>query len=344
MREQIRCAVFGLGRLGYWHAENLAGKVKGAKLSVVVDPQEKIAEKVAHELGVQWSTSSQSILEDSEIDAVIIAVPTAFHADMIKLAAQHGKHIFVEKPLTQTLEEADEVIDVIRENGIFCQVGFMRRFDPAYAEAKRRIDAGDIGKPIYFKSISRDPGSPPAEFIQKSGGIFLDLSIHDYDLARFLMGAEVESVHAHGTVLLHPFMKECGDADQALAYLTFDSGAAGDVEGSRNAMYGYDIFTEVVGTEGSIRIGSLRHHDVQLLTDKGSVHDIVPHFPVRFKESYLLEMNHFIDCLRKEEKPSVTEIDGKKALEISMAAKISWKTGQRVHVGEKVKQTWRNES
>ncbi len=208
----------------------------------------------------------------------------------------------------------------------------MRRFDSAYREARRRIQAGDIGTPLYFKGVSRDPGSPPAAFIQNSGGIFLDMSIHDFDIARFLLNAEVTSVSAHGNILVHSFMEHFGDVDQALTYVTFDSGAAADIEASRNAFYGYDIRGEVIGSEGSLLIGSLRYHDVQILTKRGSTHDIVPAFPERFKDAYLNEMNHFVDCLRKSEAPSVNEIDGKIALEIALSAQKSFETGQTVRL------------
>lgn len=333
MKDSIRCAVLGLGRLGYWHAENLVAKVKGAKLAAVVDPLPGQAEKTARELGVPaFRQSPVEVMEDPDVDAVIIATPTSTHADMIKLAATHGKHVFVEKPITSHLEEADELIEIIGKHGVHCMVGFMRRFDPAYAEAKRRIIAGDIGKPIYYKGISRDPGSPPPEFIKHSGGIFLDLSIHDYDIARFLLHADVESVSAHGRILIHDFMQEFHDVDQAITYLTFDSGAAGDIEASRNASYGYDIRGEVVGTEGTLLIGSHKQHDVHILNAHGKTHDIVPAFPQRFKDSYLLEMEHFIESLRQGKQPSVTAMDGRKALEIAAAAKRSFETGTPVQL------------
>lgn len=331
MKEQIRCAVLGLGRLGYWHAENLATRVRGAKLVSVLDPFENRAETVARELGIGKSAKQpHEVFEDSSIDAVIIATPTSTHAELIEQAAKHGKHIFIEKPLTHRLEEADQAIQVIEENKVVCQVGFMRRFDSAYREAHQRIQAGDIGTPIYFKGVSRDPGSPPAEFIKNSGGIFLDMSIHDYDIARFLLNAEVTSVSAHGNVLIHSFMEEYRDVDQAITYLTFDSGAAADIEGSRNAFYGYDIRGEVIGSEGSIAIGSLRYHDIQIMTRRGSTHDIVPAFPERFKDAYLNEMTHFIDCLRNNEKPSVQAVDGKKAMEIALSAQKSLETEQKI--------------
>jgi scyllo-inositol 2-dehydrogenase (NAD+) len=331
--KRIRCAVLGLGRLGHWHAENLMTKIKGAELFCVADPFADQAEKAANELGVKsWTKDPNEVFENDEIDAVVIATPTSTHASMIKQAATHRKHVFVEKPITHELEEADEVIQVIQENRIHCQVGFMRRFDPAYAEAKRRIQAGDIGQPLYFKGVSRDPGSPPAAFLKNSGGIFLDMSIHDYDMARFLMGSEVTSVSSHGSILVNSFMEEFKDVDQALTYLTFTSGAAADIEASRNAFYGYDIRGEVIGTEGTIVIGSLRYHDVKVLTKKGSTHDIVPAFPERFANAYQQELSHFIECLQNGEEPAVTANDGKIALKIAVAAKKSFESGQKVNL------------
>ena len=339
MKETIRCAVLGLGRLGYWHAENLVSKIKGAQLVSVVDPLEGRAEAVARELGVEkWSQNPDDAFEADDIDAVVIVTPTSTHAEMIKKAAKNGKQIFVEKRLTHSLDEADDVIETIQKHNVSCQVGFMRRFDPAYAEAKRRIEAGDIGKPIYFKGVSRDGNVPPEEFIKHSGGIFLDVAIHDYDIARYLMGQEISSITSTGNILMqsNKFMEKYNDVDQAITYFTFDSGAAGDVETMRIAPYAYDIRGEVVGTEGSIQIGSMRHHDVKILTTKGSSHDLIPDFPTRFKDAYLLEMVHFIDSLRKNEKPSCTEIDGKAALEIAEAATKSFKLGETVNLSNKL--------
>lgn len=335
MKEVINCSVLGLGRLGYWHAENLASKIKGAKLVSVIDPLEGRAEQVARELGVQkWSQNPNDAFEDGSVDAVIIVTPTSTHAEMIKLAAKNGKHVFTEKPLTQTLREADEVIGAVREHNITCQVGFMRRFDPAYAEAKKRIEAGDIGKPLYFKGVSRDGNVPHEEFIKHSGGIFLDVAIHDFDIARYLMNQEVTSITSKGNILLelNQFMEKYNDVDQGISYITFDSGAAGDIETMRIAPYAYDIRGEVVGTEGAIQIGSMRYHDVKLYTKKGSTHDLIQDFPTRFKDAYQLEMVHFIESLQKGEKPWCTEVDGKAALKIAAAARESYETGNTVYI------------
>jgi scyllo-inositol 2-dehydrogenase (NAD+) len=331
MKESIRIAVLGLGRLGYWHAENLAQKIKGAELVAVADPMPGRAEEVARKIGVlKWTENPDEIIEDPNIDAIVIVTPTSTHYEMIRKAASTGKHIFTEKPITETLEQANEIIEVIKRNNVFCQVGFMRRFDPAYAEAKRRIEAGDIGKPLYFKGLSRDGNTPPPEFIQNSGGLYLDFSIHEYDTARFFLGAEVKEVSAHGSVVQHQYVAEHGDVDQALTYLTFDSGAAADIEASRNAHYGYDVRAEIIGTEGAIQLGSMRNHDMYLLKNQGRTHDILTDFASQFSDAYLLEMVSFIEQLRKEESPLVNEIDGKIALEIAIAATESYQTGKKV--------------
>ncbi len=333
MSKKIRCAVLGLGRLGYWHAGNLRYKIKDAELVVVVDPLEGRAEQVARELEVpRWSQNSDEVFEDPQIDAVAIVTPTTTHAELIKKAAKSGKHIFVEKPITHTLEEADEVIRIIKENRVFCQVGFMKRFDPNYVEAKRRIKAGDIGKPLYFKGITRDGKLPPKEFIQHSGGLFLDFSIHDYDIARFFLEAEVTSVTGLGSVIDKHYVAEFQDVDQALTYLTFDSGAAADLEASRNAAYGYDIRAEIMGTEGAIQIGSMQQHDLKILTKHGSTHDIYPDFPSQFLDAYHLEMVSFIESLQNNQKPVVDEYDGKVALEIAIKATESYRTHQTIQL------------
>jgi scyllo-inositol 2-dehydrogenase (NAD+) len=335
MKNEIRCAAIGVGRLGFFHAQNLAERVPGAKLVAVGTSRQESAEKAASQLGVEKATNNlQDIFEDPEIDAVVISTPTNTHADLIIKAAKHKKHIFVDKPITETLDEADEVIKHIKEHGVICQVGFMRRFDPAYAEAKKRIEAGDIGEPLYFKGLSRDPGSPPEDFIKDSGGIFVDLAIHDYDIAQFLMGSPVKSVYSTGKVLVHSFMKKYNDVDQAITIVRFESGESGDIESSRNSAYGYDVRGEVVGTEGAIQISSMKYHDIVVMNKNGSTHDHIPIFPIKFQEAFLLEISHFIDCLRKDKKPIVTEIDGKKALEVSVAAKRSFETEKEVFVGD----------
>ncbi|MBS4208871.1 inositol 2-dehydrogenase [Bacillus sp. FJAT-50079] len=331
MNKKVRCAVFGVGRLGFVHATNAATRIPNAEVVTIVASRKESAEKAARELGVKnWTDNPQDVFNDTSIDAVIIVSPTTTHAELIIQAARSKKHIFVDKPLTETVEQADEVIKEIAENNVYCQVGFMRRFDPAYAEAKKRIMQGDIGKPLYYKGISRDPGSPPEDFIKYSGGIFIDMCIHEFDIARFLIGDEVKSVQAFGEVQVHPFMKKYGDVDQSMTFLTFKNGAAADVEGSRNSSFGYDIRGEVVGTEGAIQIGSLQYHNNIILTKNKSYHDNVPSFPIRFQDSFLLELEDFIDCIQKGRRPLVDEHDGKASLEVAVAADRSFKKNEVV--------------
>lgn len=333
MGSKIRCAVLGLGRLGYWHAENLAYKIPESSLEMVVDLIPGRAEEVARKLQVpRYTEDPRDALTSDEIDAVIIVTPTNTHVDMIKDAAKHEKHIFVEKPITETVEEAEEVIDVINENGVTCQVGFMRRFDPAYVEARKAIASGAIGKPVYFKAVTRDGNVPHESFIEHSGGIFLDVAIHDYDIARYLLNDDVHSVRSDGNILLesNAFMEKYRDVDQGMTTLRFKSGAAGDIETMRVGNYGYDIRGEVIGTEGALQIGTLRNSDIKLFRKNSASYDLIQDFPTRFADAYLEEMIHFLECVRDEKEVCCTAEDGKIALEIAMAARKSFNIGQTV--------------
>ena len=333
LKETINCAVIGVGRLGLVHANNLVHHIPDVKVKSIVASRMESAEKTARSLGVsKWTNNVQEIFEDEDIDAVIIVTPTNTHANLIIQAAKHRKHIFVDKPITETVEEADEVIQVLDTYKVHCQVGFMRRFDPAYLAAKKRIEAGDIGKPIYFKGLSRDPGSPPESYIKTSGGIFLDLCIHEYDIARFLLGSEVNSIQTFGEALIHPFMKKYGDVDQSLSYLQFDNGASADIEGSRNSTFGYDIRAEIVGTEGMIQIGSIQDNHNIILSNKQAYHDNIPDFSTKFKTAFLKELEYFVKCVKTNSKPSVNEIDGKIALQISEAATKSYQNKEKVYL------------
>lgn len=327
----IQCAVLGLGRLGYYHAKNLLTEVSGAAIVQVIDPIPGRAKDVAQAFGVPgYSDDVLDAFTNPAVDAVVIVTPTRTHAEMIKLAASHGKDVFVEKPLTLQLEESIEVAKAVEEAGIICQVGFMRRFDPSYADAKRRIAAGEIGKPLYYKGFTRDAGAPPPEFIKDSGGLFVDCSIHDYDIARYLIGAEITAISGHGRVLKYPFMEAYDDVDQALSYFEFDNGAAGDAEATRNSPHGYDIRAEIIGSEGSLFIGELRNKSLTILNASGSSYEIIPDFQTRFHEAYCLELQHFIDCVRSRNTPIVTAEDATTNLKVALAATESMKNGKKV--------------
>ncbi|WP_051663345.1 inositol 2-dehydrogenase [Alicyclobacillus macrosporangiidus] len=333
MPADVRCAVLGLGRLGYRHAVNLATKVRGAKVTAVADAIPAVAERVARELDVAvWTTNPDELIERDDVDAVVVVTPTDTHAEYAQRVARAGKALFLEKPLTLDVDQALETVAVVQRSGILCQLGFMRRFDPAYAHARARIAAGDIGRPLYFKAVSRDPSAPPEAYVAVSGGIYLDQSIHDYDIARFLMGDEITEVTALGSVLYSTEVAKYGDVDQALTYVRFAGGGAGDIEAYRNAFYGYDIRAEVLGTEGAIVVSGLQHHQVKLLGKSGAHHDIVPGFIERFETAYVAEMEHFIDCVRNNVRPGVGVEDGYAALAVGIAARESYREGGRVQV------------
>lgn len=333
MDRKVRCAVLGLGRLGKIHAENIAGKIKGAQLVAVSDVMPGVAETFAREHEVKyWSTEPDAIIARDDIDAIIVVTPTSTHAELARKVARSGKALFLEKPISTEIQVARRTASVIEEAGITCQLGFMRRFDPAYAHARDRIAAGDIGTPLYFKGVTRDPFVAHEEYVATCGGIFTDLNIHDFDIARFLMGQEIVEVNAMGSVLASPIVAKYDDVDQALTYLRFADGAAGDVEGYRNAKYGYDIRAEVIGTEGTLVIAGLRNHNVTLLGPNQGSFDIIPFFMERFETAYLRELEHFIECLHRDAKPAVGINDGLIAQEIAHAAKTSCQTEQKVRV------------
>ncbi|WP_328824000.1 Gfo/Idh/MocA family oxidoreductase [Niallia circulans] len=336
MNKKTKCAVMGIGRLGYWHTVNASTRIQHVEVAAIFDIDIIRAEKVARELEIpKFTSNAEEIFQDETIEAVIIATPTSTHFEFLKQASFANKKIFVEKPLTIDIQEAKEITSLIDKNHTYCQLGFMRRYDPAYAEAKKRILAGDIGKPLYFKGISRDPDCPHESFIQNSGGIFVDVSIHDFDIARYLLTSEISKVSANGKVVKYPFVEKYNDIDQALSYIEFESGAAGDVEASRNAYYGYDIRAEIIGSEGTIVVGdNLQQHNLHIFTKTGKTHNILPHFPERFADAYYLELDDFFRGIRENKHASVTVYDGLKALEISYAARSSYLTQQPVSLAK----------
>jgi scyllo-inositol 2-dehydrogenase (NAD+) len=212
------------------------------------------------------------------------------------------------------------IMHLIASSHTYCQVGFMRRFDPGYRAAWEQIRQGVIGTPLYFKTISRDPGCPPASYLKECGRIFVDMGVHDFDLARFLLNEEIVEVTALGGVVHHEWLRMIGDSDQALTFVRFASGALGDIETSRVAGYGYDTRAEIVGTEGTIQVDALAHHGIRVVNSRGYTSDIVPNFIKRFATAYSYELIGFIDHLRRGLPPSVTVEDGYKALAVAMAA------------------------
>jgi inositol 2-dehydrogenase len=323
--------------MGKVFAHTLAFSIAEADLTAVADPNEQTARETAVRYGIKsWFPDYRSLLEQKDIEAVVIAASTSTHVEIVKAAAAAGKQIFCEKPLAMTLPGCDEAIASARQAGVRLMVGFMRRFDAAYNMAKRKIDEGVIGQPVMFKSIGRDPKRTSLEFARRenSGGLILDMGIHDYDLARWLMGTEVERTSSEGGCLVYPELRDVGDIDNAVVNLKFINGAVGNVDVSRNAVYGYDIRTEVLGSQGGLLIGKDRYTDTLVLTRDGVTHDTVPYFMERFADAYAAEIREFIACIAEGREPGVTGQDARAATAIGIAATRSLDEGRPVLVSE----------
>lgn len=332
MADPVRVAAIGLGRLGAIHAENLAHHVPGATLAMVVDNDPERAAAAGARYAVPYGTEPLVACMDAGIDAVEICTPSDSHAALIEAAARAGKAIFCEKPIALSLDDADRALAAVDRNGVLLQIGFMRRFDPAYLEARRLIDAGEIGRPLTFRSASLDGSiSPSRDFLARCGGIFVDVALHDFDLARWLMRDEVVAVHAVGSVLVHHVLREVDDVDNAAVTLRFAGGGIGMVQVSHTAVHGYEIATEVLGDRGGVRAGRLRQTDLWRYTGDGRVeHDTVADFPERFALAYLDELIAFVASLRDRSVPFAGGGDARAALAIALAARESLRTGETI--------------
>jgi scyllo-inositol 2-dehydrogenase (NAD+) len=320
---RLRFGVVGVGEMGRIHAETLRYHTPGASLTAVADANAQRAQAVASELGIESAYDSiETMLQKSDIDAVVISSPPKFHGSAVRSAAAARKHIFCEKPLTVTLEDADSALDAVADAEVSLQVGHMRRYDPAYADAKRRIDAGEIGRVILFKSIGRDYQAGPSAEAQTelNGTLFHDSSTHDFDLARWLVADEVTEVHAYGGSLAIPEMKRFGGFDSGVVNLQFARGAIGNVESYIDARYGYDVRTEIIGTEGTIQVGHLQRTSVNVLTADGRKQELMTDWLQRFADAYRLEMSDFVSNVLAGRAVRVTGHDGRQSLAIADAA------------------------
>jgi len=330
-----RLGVIGLGSMGLIHAANVAA-LPEARLWAIACRREDVGRRIAAQYDVpRIYDDYAALLADDEVEAVVIAAATTEHAELVTAAARVGKAIFCEKPVALTLEEMDAVLSAVESADVPFQIGFMRRFDPPYVAAKEKIEAGTIGRTVLFRGISRDPRlpAPEDESALARGNLFLDLGIHDYDLARWLMGDEVVQVYAVGGALVYPQLQKFGDLDNAVVTLRFAGGAIGTIDLSRSARYGYDVRTEVLGSEGALRIGDLRRTPLQRLSADGVFHDTYPWYPERFAEAYLAEVRHFVAYARGEAEPTASGADGRAALEIALAVTESFRTGRPIELG-----------
>ena len=332
MAASVRVGLVGLGRMGRFHAANLAGRIPLVRLARIVDANEELARDTSEKLGgVEWSTDYADLLEDQQIEAVVVASPTPLHAEMTEAAAEAGKDVFCEKPLSLDLERTYGVVEAVRSAGVKMQVGFHRRFDPDYRAAWEMISAGEIGDVYLFRTSLRDMRPPGFDYIKGSGGFFADVTLHDFDTARWMIG-EVEEVTAFGAALSDPGFEEVGDIDNAIVTLRFASGALGVIDNSRAAGYGYECSSEIMGSEGTLRIDNHRRVAVQTLTPNKMWQDYVSNFVERFADAYREEMEHFVRVVRGGEEPGVGGAAATAAFVLSQAADRSYREGRTVRL------------
>src|SRR6202158_4068759 len=329
--------VRGVGEMGRRHAENLRRLIPEARLVAVADIAASRARQVADELEIEHSFGSfEDMLALKGIDCVVIATPDKFHAQAIRTAAAARKHILSEKPLATNLADAHAAVDAVAKAGVHLQVGFMRRYDPAYSAAMKRIEAGEIGEPVLFKSIGRDKNAPPISAYQSklNGMLLYNNTIHDFDLARSLMQDEVTEAHTYAAVAIRPEVAQYGDVVATVVNLKYRRGAIGNIESFVQSTYGYDIRTEIVGSKGSILVGSLQQTPLTFLTSNGGTQILADHFLTRFADAYVAEVRDFVDNMLNDRPPRVTGDDGLRALEIAVAAEKSYLEGKPCGVSQ----------
>ena len=328
----IRMAVIGAGRIGQIHASN-AARNPGVSLAGVADAIPEPAAKLAAQLSTSV-VSVEQIFADRTIDAVLIGSSTDTHADLIQRAAAAGKHIFCEKPVDLDLNRARECEKAVQASGKACLIGFQRRFDPTFAALKARLESGEIGELEALSVISRDPGAPPVEYLQRSGGIFKDMLIHDFDIFRWIFGEEAETVYATASALTDPSIATvANDADTTAVTIRTVSGKLAQIHTSRRAAYGYDQRFEVLCSKGMLQAGNHRPTEVVASGPDVVSADKPEHFFLqRYERAYRNELDHFVAVLGGHEKLRVSIVDGVKALELADAATTSWREGRVVRL------------
>jgi myo-inositol 2-dehydrogenase/D-chiro-inositol 1-dehydrogenase len=326
-------ALFGAGRIGRIHGANLAS-LPGVRLKFVCDPMPEAAGELAAKLGAQVATV-EAVFADPEVDVVAIGAPTDTHSELIARAAAARKHIFCEKPIDLSVARAEACVRAVREAGVACMIGFQRRFDPTFNEARERLARGEIGNPEMLVVTSRDPGAPPAKFLRSSGGIFRDMLIHDFDIFRWILcgtdGDEAAWLSATGSCLVDPEIATIPDIDSAVVTVRTRQGRLAVINASRRAAYGYDQRFEVLGSRGMLQAGNLRPHEV-VQSDVDGVHAEKPEafFLQRYREAYRLELVHFFEQLQSGGPFRTTMEDGVAAQRLADAASESLRTGEVV--------------
>ena len=327
----IRFGILGAGRIGKVHAATIAKSSK-AKVVFIADAMPKAAVELAKSVGAEVA-SVEDIIKSKNVDAVLIATPTDTHADYIELAARAGKAILCEKPVSLSVARIEKCLKVVEKTKAKLMIGFNRRFDPNFANLEQRIRKGDIGAVELVTVISRDPGPPPVDYIKRSGGLYRDMMIHDFDMARFLAGEEFVVVQALGASLVDKEIGKAGDVDTASVQMQTASGKICVITNSRRATYGYDQRMEVHGAKGMLRAGNVHNTTVELANASGFQGDpVLNFFTERYGVAYANEVNSFIDGVAKGVSARPNGHDGLQAQKLADAATKSWSTGRPVKV------------
>ncbi len=329
---KLNVGVIGAGRIGKLHAENLIKEFPNVKVAAIADPY--CDKEWAANVGIPVVYADyHDILNDSEIDAVLICSPTNTHSIITIEAAKAGKHIFCEKPIDYDLEKINNALKAVEEAGVTFQVGFNRRFDHNFSAVRNLINEDKLGDVQIVKVTSRDPNPPAIEYVKVSGGLFLDMMIHDFDMMRFLSGSEVEEVFASGACLVDPAIGEAGDIDTAIVTLKFKNGALGVIDNSRKAVYGYDQRVEVFGSNGCVTVENDTDNSTKYFNGENVV-SLKPKyfFLERYKESFIDELKCFFAAVENHTPTVVGAVDGLNAVKIALAAKESLETGKPVKI------------
>ncbi|MBS4206173.1 Gfo/Idh/MocA family protein [Lederbergia citrea] len=340
--KKVKVGIVGLGRLGLQHAKNLAFRIPHCELTAVCSVIEEEVNEVMQKWNIPFGyTNYEDMLKNKELDAIFIASPSGYHCKQINQALEAGFHVFSEKPLGLYMEEALEVQTAVEAHPdqVF-MLGFMRRYDRSYAAAKQKIDAGEIGQPVLIRCYGLDPANKMDSFLKfakanYSGGLFLDMAIHDFDLARWYLGAEPEEIWAIGGSYARPEFDEIQDAETGAAMVRFDNNTTGIFVAGRNCAHGYHIETEIIGTKGTLRIGTVpERNQIVIMKEEGAIQECVDGFLERFEQAYLSEVEEFINCILEKRKPEVTVKDGVESTKLAYACKKSFETKTLINVKE----------
>lgn len=333
---KIGVGVIGAGRIGQLHIEHLAQNIPEVELLSICSLNRPGAESIVKQYNIPMLTTDyNTLLADANIDAVLVTSSTDTHVEISQAAAKAGKHIFCEKPIAFDLEQIDETLAIVEAAGVKFQIGFNRRFDASFKRVREAVASGEIGEPHIIRITSRDPAPPPIEYVKVSGGIFLDMTIHDFDMARYLIGDEVAEVYAAGGVRVDPKIGEAGDIDTAVITLRFENGVIGTIDNSREAVYGYDQRVEVFGSKGMVTAANPPTDTVTFSGSEGTRAASPPYFFVeRYKPAFLSELQAFFACIQEDTAPPVTGTDGRAPVVIGFAALKSLRENRPVLLSE----------